>query len=109
MRLRLCMLTVLSTLAWVSAASAQGAADRASTRTDTTRAKAEGRFDRPVEYDQQETIVREEVVTVPVKPRARPATAALLPIQDGEPKTKRIVIRRVETVKKLAPLKINPF
>jgi len=53
--------------------------------------------------------VREEVVTVPVKPRARRPTAALLPIQDGEPKTKRIVVRRVETVKKLAPLKINPF
>ena len=104
--------SVLAALAWASAAAAQGAADRASMQTDLTRAKAEGRFGRLEGTEQQETVVKRQVVTVPVpaKRSARPAASSLLANQqDLPPKTKRVVIERVETIKKPAPLKINPF
>lgn len=115
-----------------TSAFCQGAADRASARTDTTRATTEGRFQR---LDQnrygvgKETIVREELITVPVKkPAAKRSSAksesiarqkhlimepAVKPAPDPTEgthlPTKRVIVHRTETVKRVAPVKINPY
>jgi hypothetical protein len=89
---------------------AQAGADRASTRTDTTRANTEGRFNalesNQVEKTQRE-VVQERIITVPAQKRTKPNAG--LAVETAKPKTKRIAVRRVETVEKPAPLKINPF
>jgi len=123
---------VLGCAVVTTSAFCQGAADRASARTDMTRATTEGRYQR---LDQNrpagvETIVREEVITVPVKKRlprsssaksgsppgarglvaTEPAGAAAA--QSGEKvqyTTKRVVVRRTETVKQTPALRINPY
>lgn len=82
--------------------------DRASQRTEETRAKADGRFNR-LEQSQptQETVVKEQVVTVPVKKGALPKGA--FGAEAVQPKTKRVVVRKLETVQKPPPLKISPY
>lgn len=107
---------VLSGLMFGTPASAQGAADRASARTDMTRAATEGRLHR---LDQgEQTIVREEVITVtkPVKKKVstgtpgaegRAARTAGTAAEGPRTTTERITVRRVETIKR-AP-RINPY
>jgi hypothetical protein len=126
-------LCALFLMAFMCISFGQGAADRATSRTDTTRAKTDGRFNRLNENqlgNEQETIVKEQVITVPVGKGASPArrsqgqnmitTQEFIAPKAGnqpqetipdvtKPRTKRIVVRRVETVKKPAPLKINPY
>ncbi len=102
----------------------QGAADRAAARTDMTRATTEGRLQRLDQNRQTETeevIVREEVVR---KPAAKPASTASrsgLQVQKltadrapassekVRPETRTVIVRRAVTVKRAAPLKINPY
>ena len=102
-------LAALSLLFCASAALGDPA-DRASIRTDSTRAKAEGRFNR-LQQDQtqpaQQEVIQEKTITVPAKKTGqRSALEAGLP---AKPTTKRIVVRKLETVQKPAPLRINPY
>jgi hypothetical protein len=85
-----------------------GAADRVDSRVDSTRAKTQDRLN-TLKNDQptQETIVKERVITVPVKKGAE--QRGLLTEQAVKPQTKRVVVRRTETIQKPAPLRINPF
>ena len=89
-----------------SAALAQRAADRASDRSDSTRAKTIDRLNR-VQQDETETVVKEQVINVPVKLTTQ--AKGLMAGQRVNAKTKRVVVRRVETVPKPTPLKINPY
>ncbi len=118
-RIRFAFAAALSGLVFAAPAFAQRAADRASSRTDTTRAATEGRINR---LDQgEQTVVREEVVTVPVVKRVPTATTGpegktspgASAVAASGPRTKtvivheRVTVRRVETVKR-AP-RINPY
>src|SRR5438105_3223534 len=76
LQMRSAFIAILLTVS-ASAAMAEPS-DRAAARTDDTRAKAEGRFNR-LESQQgvtRETVVREEAVTVPVKRAASKRTAS---------------------------------
>lgn len=113
-KIGLAFVAALCGLMLATPAFAQRAADRASTRTDTTRAATEGRINRLEQGEQ--TVVREEVITVtrPVKKKTAVGAvgtggrAAVGTTAEG-PKTttERITVRRVETVKR-AP-RINPY
>jgi hypothetical protein len=55
----------------------------------------------------QETVIKEQVVIKPVKKGAE--QRGLLTEQSVKPQTKRVVVRRTETIQKPGPLRINPF
>jgi hypothetical protein len=114
--IRFALVAALCGLMLATPAFAQRAADRASTRTDTTRAATEGRINRLEQGEQ--TIVREEVITVtrPVKKKTavgavgtegRAGRAAGSTAEGPKTTTERITVRRVETIKR-AP-RINPY
>lgn len=104
----------------------QGADDRASARTDTTRATTEGRFQRLDQNRQsgsEEIVIQEEVRKPATKPssvrseRKPPVLnsliaepeAKLTAAERARPAAKPVIVRRTVTVKRAAPLKINPY
>jgi hypothetical protein len=88
----------------------QGVADRISTQSDISRAQTEGRFNKLGSETRTETIVREKVIDVPVRTTRKARGAELLGGNEPSPvRTKRVVVRRTETVTKPAPLRINPY
>ena len=103
----------LSVVLYASAAFAQGASDRVGSRAEDSRSRAEGRF-HMIQQNQggpeEQTIIKREVITEPVKKRAAKKgvqSPALVGEKPVKPKTK-VIIRR-ETVRKPAPLLLNPY
>src|SRR4051794_12015253 len=101
-------LALLSLLMSGPVAFGQGAADRVSTELDISRAQTESRYNKLGNEAQTETIVREKVITVPA-PQNRARAAGFVEERPSRAKTKRVVVRRIETVTKPAPLRINPY
>lgn len=88
----------------------QGVADRISTQTDISRSQTEGRLNKLGNEPRTETIVREQVIEVPVRTTRKARGVVRLGVDQPEPvRTKRVVVRRTETVSKPAPLRINPY
>jgi hypothetical protein len=109
MRTQFC-LALLSLLMSGEVAFGQGAADRASTQLDTSRAQTESRYNKLGNTPQTETIVREKVITVPAPtPRSAAKSAGFVAERVRPVRTKRVVVRSTETVTKPAPLRINPY
>lgn len=102
-------LALLLSLVSASSALSQGAADRASSRLDTSRAQNESRYSKVGSEGRTETIVREKVITVPVPASRGPEVKGFLAERTRKPKTKRIVVRETVTVTKPAPTRINPY
>jgi hypothetical protein len=101
-------LALLLSLLLAESAFSQGAADRASSRLDSSRARSESRYGTVGNEPQTETVVRQKVITVTVPDKGGPKTEGFVALR-APPKKKRIVVQESVTVTTPRPARINPY